>query len=405
MEDENIKHERLYKKIMLIAITAFITFVITTFAIYTYLSNNPEELTVDIGSSSTTTYLKKIRKAIDKYYLWNEEINEQDLEEGAIQGYVAGLGDKYTEYVPAKDMQEYTENITGSFVGIGIYMIADEKSDRVIVYYPIPGSPAEKAGIKSGDKIVKVNDIEYTAQDFDTISDYIKGEEGTKVNIVIERDKKQLSFEISRTKINTNPITIKKLDNGIGYLSLPSFDDKTSKDFKEKVEELQKQGAKSLIIDLRNNGGGIVDEATKIADYILDKGDTIISTVDNTGKKDVTFSEDKPIFDMPIIVLVNENTASASEILAAALKEYDKATIVGTKTFGKGVIQTFFTLSDGSGLKITTAEYYTPKGNTIHEVGVTPNEIVELPKDVDNIYAVSEKDDTQLKKAIKILSK
>ena len=405
MEEENIKHESLYKKIMLIAITAFITFVVTTFAVYTYLTNNPEELATDIGSSSTTAYLKKIRKAIDKYYLWNDEIDEQNLEEGAVQGYVAGLGDKYTEYVPEKDMQEYTENITGSFVGIGIYMIADEKSDRVIVYYPIPGSPAEKAGIKSGDKIVKVNDIEYTAKDFDTISDYIKGEEGTKVNIVIERDKKQLSFEISREKINTNPITIKKLDNGIGYLSLPSFDDETSKDFKEKVEELQKQGAKSLIIDLRNNGGGIVDEATKIADYILDKGDTIISTVDNTGKKEVAFSENKPIFNMPIVILVNENTASASEILAAALKDYDKATIVGTKTYGKGVIQTFFTLSDGSGLKITTAEYYTPKGSTIHEVGVTPDEVVELPKDVDNIYAVSEKDDTQLKKAIKILTK
>ena len=405
MEEENIKHEKLYKKIMLIAITAFITFVITSFAIYTYLTNNPEELATDIGSSSTTAYLKKIRKAIDKYYLWNEEINEQNLEEGAVQGYVAGLGDKYTEYIPEKDMQEYTENITGSFVGIGIYMIADEKSDKVIVYYPIPGSPAEKAGIKAGDKIVKVNDTEYTAEDFDSIADYIKGEEGTKVSLIVERDNKQLSFEISRAKINTNPITIEKLKNGIGYLSLPSFDDETSKDFKEKVEELQKQAAKSLIIDLRNNGGGIVDEATKIADYILEKGDTIISTVDNTGKKEVTFSENKPIFDMPIVVLVNENTASASEILAAVLKDYNKATIVGTKTYGKGVIQTFFTLSDGSGLKITTAEYYTPKGSTIHEVGVTPNEIVELPKEIDNIYAVSEKDDTQLKKAIKILSK
>lgn len=405
MEEENIKHEKIYKKIMLIAITAFITFIITTFAIYTYLVNNPEELAVDLGSSSTTTYLKKIRKAIDKYYLWDEKIIEDDLEEGAVQGYVAGLGDKYTEYIPADEMKEYTENLIGSFVGIGIYMIADEKSDRVIVYYPIPESPAEKAGIKSGDKIIKVNDIEYTAEDFDTISDYIKGEEGTKVNLVIERDSKELKFDITRAKINTNPITIKKLKNDIGYLSLPSFDGETSKDFKEKVEELQKQGAKSLIIDLRNNGGGIVDEATKIADYILEKGDTIISTVDNTGEKEVTFSENKPIFNMPIVILVNENTASASEILAAALKDYEKATIIGTKTYGKGVIQTFFTLADGSGLKITTAEYYTPKGTTIHEVGVTPDEEIELPEDVDNIYAVSEKDDTQLKKAIEILNK
>lgn len=405
MEEESIKHEKIYKKIMLIVITAFITFVITTFVIYTYLINNPEELTTDLGSSSTNAYLKKIRKAIDKYFLWNDEVDEEELKKGAIQGYVAGLGDKYTEYVPIDDMQEYTENITGSFVGIGIYMLADEQNDRVIVYYPIPGSPAEKAGIKSGDKIIKVNNIEYTSKDFDTIADDIKGEEGTKVNIVIERDKKPLRFEIIRAKINTNPIMIKKINNKIGYLSLPSFDDGTSEDFKEKVEDLQNQGAKSLIIDLRNNGGGIVDEATKIADYILDKGDTIISTVDNTGEKEVTFSEDKPIFNMRMVVLVNENTASASEILAAALQDYGKATIVGTKTYGKGVIQTFFTLSDGSGLKITTAEYYTPKGSVIHGVGVTPDEIVKLPNDVDNIYAVSDDEDTQLKKGIKILSK
>ena len=405
MEEDNINHENIYKRIMLIALTAFITFVITTFSIYTYLKNNPEELTTDLGSSSTTAYLKKIKRAIDKYYLWNDQINEEDLEEGAIQGYVQGLGDKYTEYIPKDDMEEYTENITGSFVGIGIYMIADEKSDKVIVYYPIPGSPAEEIGIKSGDKIIKVNNIEYTAEDFDTISDYIKGEEGTKVNIVIERDGKQIEFNITRKKINTNPIIIKKLDNDIGYLNLPSFDDGTSEDFKEKVQELKNQGAKSLIIDIRNNGGGIVDEATKIADYILEKGDTIISTIDNTGNKEVTFSEHKPIFDMPIVILVNENTASASEILSAALQEYNKAIVVGTKTYGKGVIQTFFTLSDGSGLKITTAEYYTPKGNTINKVGVTPNEVVDLPEDVENIYAVSEKDDTQLKKAIEILNK
>lgn len=405
MEEENIKHERIYRKIMLIAITAFITFIITTFSVYTYLQKNPEELAIDVGSSSTSTYLKKIKKAIDKYYLWTDKIDEEDLEIGAIKGYVEGLGDKYTEYVSADEMEEYTENITGSFVGIGIYMIADEKSDRVIVYYPIPESPAEKAGIKSGDKIIKVNGVEYTAKDFEDISDYIKGEEGTKVNIVIERDGKQQSFEITRAKINTNPITIKKLDNNIGYLNLPSFDDGTAGDFKEKVEELQKQGAESLIIDLRNNGGGIVDEATEIADYILEKGDTIISTVDNTGEKEITFSKNKPIFNMPIVILVNGNTASASEILTAALKDYNKATVVGTKTFGKGIIQTFFTLSDGSGLKITTAEYYTPKGTTIHEIGVTPDEIVELPKSVDNIYAVSEKDDTQLKKAIQLLSK
>ena len=173
-------------------------------------------------------------------------------------------------------MKEYKEEITGNFVGIGIYMIADQESNRVVVHYPIPGSPAEKAGIKAGDMIVNVDGKEYTAKDFDNIADYIKGEEGTNVNIEIERNGERLKFDIKREKINTNPITTKILNDNIGYLKLPSFDQGTADDFKTKVEDLQKQGAKSLIIDLRNNGGGIVDEATTIADDFLEKGKTII---------------------------------------------------------------------------------------------------------------------------------
>ncbi|MCI9063469.1 MAG: S41 family peptidase [Clostridia bacterium] len=406
MEEEKLKKESIYKKIMLVAVTAFITFILTTFLLYRYLPDSFGGPLTDSGDNvSVSSYLNKIRKAVDKYYLWTDKINEEDLQDSAVEGYVSGLGDEYTEYIPKKEMEEYTETITGSFVGIGIYMIADAESDRIVVYYPIPESPAEKVGMKSGDKIIKVDGIEYTSKDFDKIADYIKGEEGTKVNIVVERDKKEISLDITRAKINTNPITIKLMENDIGYLNLPSFDDGTANDFKEKVEELKNKGAKSLIIDLRNDGGGIVDEATEIADYILEKGDTIISTVDNKGEKKVTHANKKPIFDLPIVILVNENTASASEILTAALKEHNKATVVGVKTYGKGVIQTLFTLSDGSGLKITTAEYYTPNGNTIHKQGIVPDEEVKLPDDVENIYAVKEKDDTQLKKAIEILKK
>ena len=387
---------------MIIVITVFITFIITTFVLYRYFPNYIGTYNTD--SISLPDYLSKIDNSIEKYYLWNDDINEEDLRDGAIKGYVSGLGDEYTQYIPASEMEEYTENLTGSFVGIGIYMIADEESDSIIVYYPIPESPAESAGIKSGDKIISVDGTKYTAEDFDTIADQIKGEEGSTVNIVVERDKKELSFDITRAKIITNPITTKKLENNIGYLKLPSFDEETADHFKEKVQELQKDGATSLIIDLRNNGGGIVDEATEIADFFLEKGKKIISTIDNNDKEEITYSENDPIFNMKTVILVNENTASASEILTAALKDYDKATVVGTNTFGKGIIQTVFTLSDGSGLTITTAEYFTPNGENIHKVGITPDEEVNLPESVENIYAVTEDDDTQLKKAIEILS-
>lgn len=409
MENKN----KVYKTIMLVILTAFITFMITAFSMYSYFSNNSfitlsgiNNSTSNISSKNNSDlekYLKKIKATIDKYYLWNDKIDEEKLQSGAVKGYVEGLEDEYTEYIPADEMKEYKENIVGNFVGIGIYMRADEDLGRVVVYYPIPNSPAEKAGIKAGDLIIKVNGTEYTSKDFENISNYIKGEEGSTVNILVERNGERLSFDIVREKINTNPITIQMLDNNIGYLKLPSFDEGTAKDFEEKVKELKSEGAKSLIIDLRNNGGGIVTEATDIANFLLEKGKTIISTVDNQDKKEITYSKDDAIFTMPITVLVNENSASASEILACSLQDNERAKIVGTKTYGKGIIQTLLSLNDGSGLKITTEEYYTPKGTTIHEIGITPDEEVKLPDTVKSIYAVNKDEDTQLQKAIEVL--
>lgn len=410
MED---RKNRIYRTIMAVVLTAFVTFMITSFGMYSYLNerqggfstgNNSiiEELTAS-KDQSIEKYLNKIRSTLNKYYLWKNDINEEDLKNSAIQGYVAGLGDEYTEYIPANKMKDYTENIMGSFVGVGIYMVADEKSDRVLVYYPIPDSPAEKAGIKPGDLIISVDGTEYTAKDFENISSFIKGKEGTKVNLVIEREGERISFDLVREKITTNPITTKLLDNNIGYVKVPSFDEDTSNGFKEKVKELENQGAKKLIIDLRNNGGGIVDEAVNIADFLLEKEKIIISTVDNKDKKTVTYSKNDPTITIPVVVLVNENSASASEILACSLQDNERAKLVGTKTYGKGIIQTLLSLADGSGLKITTEQYYTPKEISIHKKGIEPNEEVKLPDSVKNIYAVEENEDTQLQKAIEIL--
>ena len=395
------KGNRIYKTIMLIIITAFITVIITM----KVLNKNLTEPTyqTQVVSSSLNEELKKIKNTIEEYYLWNDEIDENKMETSAIKGFVNGLGDEYTEYIPKDKMKEYTENLSGSFIGIGIYMVADEHLGRVVVYYPIQGSPAEKAGIKSGDLIIKVDGIEYTDEDINDIAKFIKGEQGTKVNIVVERNGEQISFDVIREKINVNPISTRIIDEKIGYLKLPSFDEETAKGFEEKVKELESSGAKSLIIDLRNNGGGIVEEATDIADMFLDKGKTIISTTDNKGNKKVTNSTKDPIFNMPVVVLVNENSASASEILVCSLKENNRAKIIGTKTFGKGIIQTILNLSDGSGLKITTNEYYTPNGENIHKIGITPDEEVLLPESNENIYNVEEENDTQLKRAIEIL--
>ena len=212
-----------------------------------------------------------------------------------------------------------------------------------------------------------------------------------------------MTFDITREKITINPISTRIIDKKIGYVKIPSFDEETSKEFEKKVKELETSGIESLVIDLRNNGGGIVQESTQIADMFLDKGKTIISTKDNKGHSEVTKSTNDPVFKMPVVVLVNEHSASASEILVCSLKENNRAKIIGTKTFGKGIIQTVINLSDGSGLKITTNEYYTPNGSNIHKIGITPDEEVLLPESNENIYNVEEKDDTQLKRAVEIL--
>ena len=231
----------------------------------------------------------------------------------------------------------------------------------------------------------------------------IKGQEGTKVNLEILRGTETLQFEIERATINTNPVTCEMLENNIGYISLTSFGENTAADFKSKFEEVKNKNAKALVIDLRNNGGGLVEEATKIIDYIADKGSIELITVDKNNKEEITKSVNDPIINMPIVVLVNNNTASASEIVAGALKDLGKATIVGTTTYGKGVIQEFLTLDDGSGLKITTEEYFTPNRTKINKVGIEPNEKVELPESEKNKLVVEKSQDTQLQKAIELL--
>ena len=400
---EEKKRFKAYKVIMLVVLVAFITFLITSIGMYQYFTNNSFGKQLVVSSENNgeiTSELSKYRALIDKYFLG--EVDEEKLKEGAIKGYIEGLDDPYTEYISKEDMEDYLADATGNFVGIGIYMVQDTETNKIMVLAPIKGSPAEKAGILPGDLIVSVDGVQYTAEEMTVASNKIKGELGTTVKIEVLRENETLNFELKRENIKVNPVEAKKLENNIGYIEFSSFDDGTAEEFKTKFEELQEQGIKSLIIDLRNNGGGIVDEALEIADYILEKDDVILYEVDKNGKETVEKSKNAPIINMPIIILTNENTASSSEILAGALKDHEKAKIVGTETYGKGVIQQLLTLPDGSGLKITAEEYLTPNKTKINEIGIEPDEEVKLPESVKNVLTVEEKDDTQLQKAIEM---
>lgn len=400
---EEKKRFKVYKIIMLVVLVAFITFLCTSIGMYQYFTNNTNNyaLLSNSANSDISTTLNKYKSIIDKYYLG--EVDEEKLKEGAIKGYIEGLEDPYTEYIAKEDMEDYLEDTMGNFVGIGIYMVKNTEVDKIQVLAPIKNSPAEKAGILPGDLIVAVDDISYTADDMTEVSTKIKGEEGTSVKVEILRGTETKIFELTRETIKINPVEGKLLNNHIGYIEFSSFDEGTAEDFKAKYEELQKQGIDSLIIDLRNNGGGIVDEALKIADYIADKGSVLLYEIDKNNNEKVEKSENDPTINVPIIILTNENTASASEILAGALKDLGKAKTVGTTTYGKGVIQQVLSLPDGSGLKITTEKYLTPNKTEINEIGIEPDEIVKLPDTVENTFAVEEKDDTQLQKAIEML--
>ena len=406
-EDKYIKKQKVYKIIMLIVLTAFITFLVTS----TYILNNFDGVNGNSTLSSLisnsnnddelTKTLKGIEEIIDKYYL--KDVDEQKAIDGAIQGYIEALGDEYTEYIPADEMKEYTQDIMGNFVGIGIYMIQNTEENTIEVLSPIKDSPAEKAGILAGDIIVGVDGVNYTGDEIDTVANNIKGEEGTTVKIEIRRGEETLTFDIERAKVITNPVLSEKLENNIGYLQITSFDEGTAEDFKNKFNSLKDQEITSLIIDLRNNGGGIVEEALQIIDYIVPKGQEILITVDKDQKEEIEKSKDDVLIDMPIVVLVNEYSASASEIVAGALKDLNEATLVGKTTYGKGVIQQLLSLSNGAGLKVTVEEYYTPNRTKIDGVGIKPNEEVNLPETVTSPLTVTREQDTQLQKAIEIL--
>ncbi|MEF2642338.1 MAG: S41 family peptidase [Clostridia bacterium] len=275
--------------------------------------------------------------------------------------------------------------------------------NAIVVLRTIGDSPASKAGLLTGDIITKVDDQEYTGEQLNEAVKKMKGVAGTTVKITVLRDSKEIEFNITRENIKISHVSSNVLDNNIGYIKISSFEGGCANEFLEKYREIEKQNIKSLIIDLRFNGGGIVDEALNIAEFMVPKGKTLLITKDKKENEDVTVAKEDAIINMPIVVLVNEYSASASEILAGILKEDIDAKLIGNTTYGKGVIQTVYTLSDGSGLKITTNEYYTPNHNKINKIGIEPTIKVELPDELKQVTNLSLEEDKQMQRAIEEL--
>lgn len=337
----------------------------------------------------------------DNYY---EDVDREVLMERAYLGLVDGLGDPYTTYFTKEETVSFFENINGSYEGIGVVISYGESKDEVIVVSPFEGSPGQKAGLLPGDLILKVDDTKVAGMALEAVVALIKGEKGSEVVLTISRDEAVKEIAITREVIDVPTVYHEEIEEGIGYIQITGFDSITYDQFMEAFNELEGQGADGLVIDLRNNPGGLLHIVAAIADELLPEG-LIVYTEDKHGNRQELESGGKESYDKPIVVLVNENSASASEILAGALQDNEKALLVGTTTFGKGLVQQTYNLDDGSSVKITVARYYTPDGNYINEKGIEPDVVVEMPDPPEDAETAETDQDPQLDRAISELKK
>lgn len=348
----------------------------------------------------TNEKLENIEELIGENFYFEDD--DEKKQEGIIRGYMDSLDDPYSVYYSAEEFADFMESSEGEYVGIGV-QVSQNIETNVITVTKVFDGPAKEAGIFAEDVITEVNGEDISTQDIDTVVDKIKGEEGTEVTVTVYRasDSKEHEFTMPRRKVENPTVEYKMLEDGIGYIAVNSFYDVTDDQFLEAVINLEASGMEGLIVDLRDNGGGLLDVAVNMLDYMLPEG-KIVYTEDKDGNvtSQYTSSADEQ-FEKPLVVMVNGYSASASEIFAGAIKDYGIGTIVGETTYGKGIVQRMFPLEDGSAIKLTIAKYFTPNGNDIHQVGVEPDVEVELDYEA---YRESEgENDNQLQKAVECL--
>lgn len=358
-------------------ITAMVTFILTT----AYHARNIAEMKFNAIDGVLNA----------NYY---GEYSKDRAMEYALKGYVASLGDPYTEYFTASEYEEFNTMINSSYCGIGVSVVNETETNAIVVVEVFKNSPAENAGIEPEDVITKVDGVPYTGEQLNEATDSIKGEEGTEVTVTILKKTtgKEIDLKVKRQNVVMETVESEIIDGKIGYIYISQFANNTAEEFATQIDELTAKGITGLIVDVRDNGGGTTLAVEAVASCLLPKDAVIYYTSDKNDNKQY-FSSKMNGVDTPLVVLANENSASASEILVGAVKDNGRGTIVGTKTFGKGVVQELFDFGDGTAVKVTVERYYTPNGHFIHERGIEPDYVVELDGETD----------TQLEKAIEIL--
>lgn len=418
--DENNNKKTINKKVAAIIIVLFLATNIASLYLGSFIAlYSGDKYTIskkeytdykDIKSVASRDEIMKFAKLFDinrqlnKYYY--DKINEDDLVDGATKGLAAGLNDPYTVYMNKQDFTNFTNSMNSTYVGIGISYAAED--DKIIIKTIFDNSPAKKAGLHNGDAIMKVNGTSVGAKNLDNAVAMMKGKEGEEVTLTILRDNKTFDVKLKRAKVTTDTVKSEMLSNNIGYIQLSAFDTNSANEFEAAAKSLKSKGMKGLVVDLRENGGGELDVCVDICSQFVDPNKVIVTQKYKDGSSQVTKSISKKqlLKNIPLVVLVNGDTASASEVFSGVIKDYKLGTLVGSKTFGKGIVQQIVPdKNDGTALKVTVSKYYTPNGENIHKTGFMPDVTVDYDYEKaleGNTYTKAS--DAQLNKALELIN-
>ena len=414
MDNEEVKEPRKknkgrWKWVVLVAailiVTNFAAFFVGTKAAMAIpgMGVSNKDIAKSLEGINDVSKFKKLFQVRDVLYkLYDGEIDEDALVEGAIKGMTNSLNDPYTVFMNKKEFSDFNERNEGNYVGVGLQVAA--KDEDIVVIAVFAGSPAEKAGIKPGDKIKKVADTDVSGKDLEKAVALMKnGKVKEKVDIILDREGKGLyTTEVYRDTIVMQTVAGEMIDGNIGYIQISMFDEHTGDAFTKKLQELKDSGAKGIVLDLRQNPGGLLKECINVVSNFVEKDKIITSTIDKYDKKTPYNSKGGIAIGMPLVVLTDENTASASEIVAGAVRDYKIGTLIGTTTFGKGVVQTVLGMDEGTGLKVTISKYYTPNGENIHKKGIAPDIEVTIPKELQE-KGLTRSNDPQFNKALEVI--
>lgn len=363
------------------------------------------------GSENATgdeAFLKKansLKTLIDMYYL--EEADEEEMYEGMYHGLLDSLGDPYSCYYTKEEYAALMEEYEGVYCGIGALVSQNASTKVITIVRPFVDGPAYKAGMLPGDILTKIDGEDISAWDLDLAVKHMKGEQGTVVTVEVWRasESDYVELTITRDLVEVETVTYEMLEDSIGYIYVMQFDEITTQQFETAINSLKEQGMKGLVVDIRDNGGGLLSTVCDMLDLFLEEEDLIVYTLDKYDEKEEIFAEKGSIGKLPMAVLINGYSASASEIFSGALQDYELATIVGTQSFGKGIVQSVIPLADGSAVKLTVSTYYTPAGRNIHGTGITPDVEVELNEELKKLAVVPLAEDNQLQQAIEEVKK